>query len=182
MDNHATNIPRMTAEEYFKTTPETNQPTELIEGEIVAQASPSRLHQRISGRMFAVIDGFIRANGGNCEVDQTIDVQLSDENVVVPDLCVICDPEKLDSHGCKGAPDFVVEITSTNRRSDYGDKLVLYRAAGVREYWIVDTRTEKVLVYQFENNPNTIAFYNWTDSIPVGIYAGKLEIRISDFL
>jgi Uma2 family endonuclease len=30
--------------------------------------------------------------------------------VVQPDLCVICDLEKLDDKGCLGAPDLVVEI------------------------------------------------------------------------
>lgn len=32
------------------------------------------------------------------------------DTVVQPDLCVVCDPSKLDDLGCVGAPDLVVEI------------------------------------------------------------------------
>jgi Uma2 family endonuclease len=40
-------------------------------------------------------------------------------NVVQPDLSIICDQDKLDERGCKGAPTVVIEIISpsTARRS-----------------------------------------------------------------
>lgn len=48
-------------------------------------------------------------------------------------------PDKLDDRGCKGAPDWIIEIVSpASRRMDYYTKLFKYRTAGVREYWIVD--------------------------------------------
>lgn len=34
------------------------------------------------------------------------------ENLVEPDISVICDPEKIDEKGCHGAPDWVIEIVS----------------------------------------------------------------------
>ncbi|MDR0995913.1 MAG: Uma2 family endonuclease [Tannerella sp.] len=33
-------------------------------------------------------------------------------NVVQPDICVVCDPSKLDERGCLGAPEMIVEILS----------------------------------------------------------------------
>ena len=182
MGNSLQNSPRMTAEEYYKAESDLNQPTELIGGEIFALASPSLQHQCISGRLFAGIDGFIHANHGNCAVYQAIDVQLSEEDVVVPDVAVICEQSKLNEQHCIGAPDWVIEITSTNRSNDFDRKLYLYRMYGVREYWIVDTMTHKVWVYCFEKHPNVVGFYDWADRIPVGIYGGKLEIRIADLL
>ena len=97
-------------------------------------------------------------------------------------MLIVCDPSKIDEHRCNGAPDLVVEVTSTNWKDDYREKMELYRKHGVREYWIVDTDRRKVWVYLFEQHPNVVNFYDWTDTIPVGIYGGKLSIRIADLV
>lgn len=173
---------KLTADEYFRLTEHTEERTELIGGQIVALAQPSIEHQLISGRMFSRVDEFIQKHQGNCLPLQTIDVYLDENNTVVPDLLVICDPSKLDKKRCYGAPDWVIEITSTNRSSDFHDKLWLYREAGVREYWIIDTEKRKVWVYDFERHPNVVNFYDWTDEVPVTIYHGELTLRVADFL
>ena len=176
------NPEKITAEEYYKLTENTEERTELIDGQIVAMASPSRMHQRISGRLFSRADQFISANGGKCEAMQAVDVQLDDGNVVVPDLLVMCDPSKADDKRYYGAPDWVIEVTSTNRSDDFDRKFRLYRNAGVREYWIVDTDERRVIVYDFDQHPNVVEFYDWTDEIPVRIYGGALKIRIEDLV
>ena len=187
------NDKKLTVEEYFKLTADWEERTELIDGEIVyldrepdgkirAQAQPSRKHQLIAGRLFSAFDGFIKSNSGKCEANQSIDVKLGDDANVVPDVLVVCDPSKLDDHGCNGAPDLVIEITSTNRENDFDRKLLLYRKYGVHEYWIVDTKNFKVYVYDFDQHPNVVEFYDWTDEIPVRIYGGKLKIRIADLV
>ena len=109
------------------------------------------------------------------------DVLLDDNNVVQPDVMVICDRDKMDGKRCNGAPDFVVEITSSNYAHDYIDKLALYRKSGVREYWIVDPQYERIMVYFFDTSdfPN---IYTFDTPVPVGIYDGKLSICIKDLL
>ena len=70
------------------------------------------------------------------------------DTMVEPDLSVVCDSDKLDDHGCKGAPDLVIEILSpSTRRHDRLVKLGLYQRAGVREYWIVDPENKAVQVF-----------------------------------
>ena len=72
--------------------------------------------------------------------------------VVQPDLCVVCDFEKIDSKGCVGAPDLVVEILSPgNSKKEMKSKFALYQEEGVREYWIVDPERELVFVYVADN-------------------------------
>ena len=71
-------------------------------------------------------------------------------SVVQPDIVVICDPSKLDERGCRGAPDFIVEILSPpTAAKDQIQKLDLYEKSGVTEYWIVhpadNTLTVRVL-------------------------------------
>lgn len=58
------------------------------------------------------------------------------ETVVQPDITVVCDEEKLDDAGCRGAPTFVIEILSPQTATkDLIVKRQLYERAGVREYW-----------------------------------------------
>ena len=176
------NPEKITIEEYSRIIETMEERAELLGGQIVAMGSPSRTHQRISYGLHRRIDDYIRSNNGNCEVDEALNAYLNDNDAPIPDVMVVCDPSKLDEKGCHGAPDWVVEITSTNRADDFDRKLCLYREHGVREYWIVDTDNRKVWVYDFDQHPNVVEFYDWEDTIPVHIYGGKLTIRIEDLV
>ena len=145
-------------------------------------APPSWKHQNLSYGLRRSIDDFIRANRGDCRVNEAVGVQLDEHNLVIPDVVVICDPSKIDDKRCHGAPDWVAEILSTNRNDDLVYKLDLYQKTGVREYWIIDPKHQKVFVYFFESSPNVVELHDWTDEIPVRIYDGKLIIRIADLV
>lgn len=57
------------------------------------------------------------------------------DTVVQPDLCVVCDPSKLDDAGCLGAPDLVIEILSPgDNKRELKNKLEVYEESGVKEY------------------------------------------------
>lgn len=150
---------------------------ELIDGHIYYMAPPNTMHQRISSILSRKIGNYIDSNRGKCEVFAAPFAVYLDEKTntyVEPDVSVICDPDKLDDRGCKGAPDWIIEIVSpASRRMDYYTKLFKYRTAGVREYWIVDPVKKLVMVYDFENEDTEQ--YTFQDSIKVGIYE---ELRI----
>jgi len=68
--------------------------------------------------------------------------------VVQPDLCVICDPSKIDERGCLGAPDWIIEILSPrNSSKDLREKFDVYEKSGVKEYWVVYPNDQTVMVY-----------------------------------
>jgi Uma2 family endonuclease len=99
---------------------------------------------------------------------------------VEPDISVICDPSKLDEKGCKGAPDFIIEILSpSSARNDLVLKFNLYLKAGVREYWIVDPDANSVQVFILENGRYISASYGDTEKVPVSVLPG-LEISLGD--
>lgn len=154
---------------------------ELIDGQIYYMAPPGMKHQRIVSFLHATIFQYIKTHNGNCEVFPAPFAVYLDENTntyVEPDISVICDKNKLDDKGCKGAPDWVIEIVSpSSRRMDYYTKLFKYSTAGVREYWIVDQDKNSIIVYSFEKED--INLYSFTDEIPVGIYNGELCIDLS---
>lgn len=147
---------------------------ELINGKIYYLAAPSTAHQRISMSISTEINNYIKTNNGRCEVfSAPFAVYLNKDktNYVEPDISVICDPSKIDSKGCHGAPDWIIEIVSPSSATmDCFIKLLKYSDAGVREYWIVDPAERKVIVYKSENKD--IKEYTFDDEIPVGIYEG----------
>lgn len=120
---------------------------ELISGVPVMMAPPVRIHQKIVGELFGQLREYLKDK--KCEVypapfavrlfEQDGDSPEDVGTMVEPDISVICDPSKLDDIGCKGAPDFIIEVLSpSTQRHDRVTKFNLYLSAGVREYWIVD--------------------------------------------
>lgn len=147
---------------------------ELIDGQIYYMSPPSRKHQKIVGILYRKIADYIEDNHGSCEVYPAPFAVYLDENsntYVEPDISVICDVNKLDDRGCKGAPDWIVEIVSPHsRRMDYYTKLFKYRTAGVREYWLVDPDKNQITVWNFETEDTNQ--YSFIDSVESGIYPG----------
>lgn len=130
--------------------------TEIIDGRAVMMAPPSRVHQAISGELFRQLANYLE--GKKCRVyhapfavrlfEQDGDTPEDVDTMVEPDISVVCDLDKLDKYGCKGAPSMVAEIISpSTRRHDRLVKLNLYQRAGIREYWIVDPDTRSVQVF-----------------------------------
>ena len=138
-----------------------NERIEIIDGEAVMMAPPSSIHQEISVAITSQLYNFLE--GKKCKVyPAPFGVRLFERNgevpedvdtMVEPDISVVCDKNKIDKHGCKGAPDLVVEILSpSSLRHDRLVKLGLYQRAGVREYWIVDPEYKSVQVFMLDNN------------------------------
>ncbi len=133
---------------------------ELIRGRIFKMSpAPSRKHQRITGDIFSAMNGFLK--GRKCEVyiapfDVRLPRRSKDDKdiitVVQPDICVICDPSKLDDRGCLGAPDIVVEILSPgNNTKELKNKYDIYEESGVKEYWVVSAQDETFTKHTLEN-------------------------------
>ncbi len=145
----AQRIPQlMTADTFFKL-PETNLPTELIDGVLLEMPSPNVEHQRLLRRFARAVEDIIPE--GEVFV-APLDVYLDDLNVVQPDVfwvslknprCVI-----LEQH-VRGAPDLVIEILSPGTaRKDRKTKFHLYQRHGVREYWLVHPGDQLIEVWQ----------------------------------
>lgn len=154
---------------------------ELIDGQIYYMAPPTTRHQRILSFLHLEIGDYIRAKKGSCEIFPApfaVFLSADDSKYLEPDLSVVCDKDKINIHGCNGAPDWILEIVSPgSRRMDYFTKLFEYRTAGVREYWIVDPDRNRIMVYDFESEDTRE--YTFFDSVKVCIY-DDLYINFSD--
>jgi len=129
---------------------------ELIKGKIFKMTpAPGSVHQRQSGIVYAELYNYLK--GKPCEVfSAPFDVRLTRRSindkdiitVVQPDICVICDPLKIDERGCVGAPDIMIEILSPgNNRKELQNKYEVYEEAGVLEYWIIHPQEKTFLKY-----------------------------------
>lgn len=155
---------------------------ELIDGELIFLEAPSSIHQELIGELFFEIKLYIRTNNGPCKIlPSPLDVQLDCDNrtMLQPDISVICHRDRIVKKGVYGAPDLCIEIVSpSSRKRDYEKKRMKYQNAGVREYWIIDPKTESVLCYFFKES-NESHSYTFDDKIPVRIYDSNLVINFA---
>ncbi|MGE5343312.1 MAG: Uma2 family endonuclease [Candidatus Omnitrophota bacterium] len=162
---------------------------ELIDGiPYDMSPAPSRYHQEISMNLGFEISKFLK--GKKCKVYAApFDVRLpegaqTDEEtmtVVQPDISVVCDPEKLDDKGCKGAPDFIAEITSLSTiKKDMKDKLLLYEKNGVPEYWIIQPEENIIMVHKLNEQKqyDRAKIFSKEDKIELNLKDGTIEIDL----
>ena len=133
---------------------------ELLKGKLFKMSAPSPAHQVVQSNLNIELGLYFRNQ--KCQIyPAPFDVRLPAKGetgdaihtVVQPDLCVVCDRTKIDSRGCIGAPDLVIEIISPgNSKKELKQKFKLYEEAGVREDWVIHPTEEYVIVNVLENN------------------------------
>jgi Uma2 family endonuclease len=111
---------------------------EIIGGEVFDMTpSPSSRHQHLCGEFFEALAAHFKKR--ECRVMLSpLDVRLSDEDIVQPDLVVVCRPAEIQSSHLEGAPTLGGEILSGGSIAhDRIRKFGLYARSGVQEYWVV---------------------------------------------
>ncbi|MDN5938881.1 MAG: Uma2 family endonuclease [Salinisphaera sp.] len=129
---------------------------ELIGGVAYAMSpAPVRLHQRLVFEIAREIADSLEDQPYEVNI-APFDVRLpegdeADDDIVTvlqPDISVVCDADKLDTAGCRGAPDWVIEVLSPHTAAhDQTVKLAAYERHGVRECWLVHPTDRVVTVF-----------------------------------
>jgi Uma2 family endonuclease len=152
-----------------------NEAVELVKGKITLMSpAPNVKHQRISMNLSRSLSNFFI--GKKCQTFAApFDVRLYDRKksiltnaeiytVIQPDLCVICDVQKLDEQGCNGAPDWIIEILSKgNSKREIQVKYELYQETGVTEYWIVYPNDQAIHQFVLNESGRYDLKYMYTD-------------------
>ncbi len=163
---------------------------ELIKGKIFKMSpAPSPSHQKLVFFIHVRLDSFL--TGKPCQVfEAPFDVRLAqktknDQQVITvlqPDVCVICDPAKVDEKGCAGAPDIVVEVLSPgNNAKELKKKYEVYEESGVKEYWIVSPQNQWVRSYtltdgKFKESPFLVSGDTLESSVLPGFTLNITEL------
>jgi len=133
---------------------------EVIDGTAYVREppSPSPSHQGIVLELGHQLVGALK--GKPCRVFVApFDVRLPKateedgqiDTVVQPDVFIVCDLEKIDARGMRGAPDWLAEVLSPGTTNhDKRVKLPAYERAGVREVWLIDPIDRTLTLYRLE--------------------------------
>jgi len=134
---------------------------ELINGiaYIKEPPAPSRSHQELVGELHFQVRKALEGKSWRVYV-APFDVRLprageADDHidtVVQPDVLVVCDLDRLDERGMRGAPDWLAEVLSpSTARHDQFLKVPVYERSGVREVWLVHPIDRTVSIYRLED-------------------------------
>jgi Uma2 family endonuclease len=151
---------------------------EIINGEAYAMTpAPTTRHQKVSlylGTRFATF-----CKGKGCEPFLApTDVVFDEQNIVQPDLLLVCDQNKITEKNIQGAPDLIVEILSPSTAlKDKREKKALYERFGVREYLIVYPTEELVERFVLAGDRyETAEVFGWDEVLPLAIFP---ELRLN---
>jgi len=171
-------------QEFLRIAEESENRYEYIDGKIYLLASPSYKHQKIVGGIYNYLFNWF--SDKDCEplvspFDVTLYKDEKNINVVQPDILVICDQENIDEDENKymGIPSLVVEVLSkSTRNNDFIRKLDLYRASGVKEYWIINPFAEEINIYIFKDKEiKEMKTYKGDEKADSAIFTG-LHIKL----
>lgn len=155
---------------------------ELLNGIIVKRASPKVIHQRISKKLFRQLEDFIVAKSLGEVFYAPIDVVLDDNNAPQPDLVYIANTNDQvvinDEDVIIGVPDLAVEIISPSSvKRDRIEKMAIYEAFKIKEYWLVDPNNQSIEIYTLKNDKYALhAFADATEKVQSVVIEG-LEIE-----
>ncbi|HCS11662.1 MAG: Uma2 family endonuclease [Tissierellia bacterium] len=165
---------KLSIADFEKIKPETGIVYELIDGQVV-MSRPTIHHQRLLTKLSSELHQHFKNT--SCDTYSEIEIKLN-EDILVPDISIICDNTKFTNQRYNGAPSLVIEILSpSNQYNDTFVKLNKYEIFGVSEYWIVDPIREIITLYNYKNK-QTLTFSN--NEVIKSIIFPELEINLNE--
>ena len=149
--------PPRTILEVFESLPEGTL-AQIINNNLVMNPVPDFEHQDIVSELVYQLRACVKEKNLGKVVVAPVDVYLNAENVYQPDILFLSNERMhlVKKGKVRGAPDLIIEVLSPGtKKFDETVKKNVYEQAGVREYWIVDPITKKVLGYQLAGNTYT---------------------------
>jgi Uma2 family endonuclease len=137
---------RMSYEEYLAWADE-DVHAEWVNGEVIVQMPPKRPHQRVVGFLMQLMGLFIQLFQLGELLPAPFEMRATPDGPArEPDLLFVAREhlDRLSAERLSGPADLIVEVISDDSVArDRADKFYEYQAAGVREYWIVDSRPDR---------------------------------------
>ena len=144
-----------------------DQRWEVIGGEAYTMTpAPTSRHQQIVTELSRQIGNVL--DGKPCRAFVSpIDVKLSRDDLLQPDIIVVCDDQKIRRTHIEGAPDMVVEVLSPSTAlHDRVHKMGVFARYGVKEVWLVTPYPWLVEVFVLEGESYRLGgYYSKDDTV-----------------
>ena len=118
---------------------------ELIDGDIYTMSPQTTWHARVKSRLGFLLQQRLESIRNDLEVVVEVSVIVAEDSVPEPDIVI---------SGYKGSGfmpgdtvSLAVEISNTTLGTDLGRKAVLYAAAEIPEYWVIDLDSRRVFIH-----------------------------------
>lgn len=172
----ASEIRRMSLEEYFAFEEKSRRKHEFVNGAIYAMAGGSLTHNRIALNIASALN--TAARGGSCQVFiADVKLKIGDERVYYPDVMVTCDPTD-NNELYVLRPCVLIEVLSpATQRTDRTEKLEKYLAIpSLRLYAMVSPYRRQVEAYERVNERWRFITLNEGGSLEVPCLAATLSL------
>lgn len=148
-ETHLETDRRWTYDELLAQLPESNQSSELWDGELIMSPSPTPAHQTVVLALARLLEDFVTSRQLGRVFISPLDVIFSPTRAVQPDIIFVATASNsIIRDRIRGVPNLIVEIISEGSwRRDRVDKKALYEQVSVPEYWIVDPESETIEVF-----------------------------------
>lgn len=152
---------RLTLEE-FLCLPETEPPSEYIDGEVIQKVAPNWYHSILTSELIVALGNYLKESGEGFVTNELRHVARSERRVYLPDINVTLKanlPTGRDQRRMGPVerwPDFAIEVLSP--RDNPGrvlERADFYMRTGVSLLWFVDPDTEAVTIFRPGEAPRT---------------------------
>ncbi len=163
--------------------PESDDRSELVNGEIVSKVSPKYKHASVQGRLLLLInDWCVREQCGRVCPEWAVVLKRNGQDwVPVPDVTYVSYkrlPVEWDEDlPCPVLPELVIEIISPGQSfGGMTSKATDYLLAGVSRVWVVDNQAQSVTVFGNSEFPQTF----WINNTISDALLPELAIALTD--
>ena len=161
---------KMTFEEYLLYVPDDDFLYELDKGELIQMSAPTILHTAICEFLMYEIEKYLIAQLLPFLVHTSVGVRTDIASSRIPDVIVCTESLWQSIINRKGAgvlntgetPELVIEVVSENRSVDYLTKRHEYGLINIAEYWIIDSKKQRVMLLVHEGDEDGYREQNFT--------------------
>lgn len=170
-----TKFENMTLTEFDKLPRDEQERYEFVGGMVMMPPKATLIHQLLITNLIIGLGPYFK--GKTCKVFSEAEIKLKND-IFIPDISILCDPDKFSEQRYEGPPAVAIEVLSPATRSyDLFTKLNKYQMTGVKEYWIVDPKSQTITVHRFEISEADI--YIRGEALTTPLFEG-LELAMDD--
>lgn len=120
---------------------------ELLDGHIIEMVPQDPPHASTTS---SVGNAFVMLFAGKAWIRQQLPITIAPNSEPEPDIAVVkIDPQRYgDRHPSPADVYLLVEVADATFNTDRHQKLKIYASAGIPEYWIIDVKQRRLLVFR----------------------------------